>query len=105
MALGMNNFRIFNMILLETIFLVVAGSPIGLLFSYFTVKYLHSTGINLSRFEKTMSSFGYDQVVYPTIGSHQYIMILIVVGATALFSAVFPVRRAVKIIPMKAIRK
>ncbi|MEY4593654.1 MAG: hypothetical protein RIQ47_64, partial [Bacteroidota bacterium] len=105
MALGMNNFRIFSMIILETIFLVIAGSPVGLLLSYFTVDYLHATGIDLSRFEKTMSSFGYDQVVYPTIGIHQYLMILIVVGVTALFSAVFPARRAIKIIPMKAIRK
>lgn len=105
MALGMNNFRIFSMIILETIFLVIAGSPVGLLLSYFTVDYLHATGIDLSRFEKTMSSFGYDQVVYPTIGIHQYLMILIVVGVTALFSAVFPTRRAIKIIPMKAIRK
>lgn len=105
MALGMNNIRIFLMIVVETVILVLAGSPPGILLSYLTVSYLHRRGIDLRHFEKTMSSFGYDQIVYPVIDSRHYLMILSIVGFTAILSAVFPARRAMKIIPMKAIRK
>lgn len=105
MALGMNQLKIFLMVMLETVLLVLAGSPPGILFSYITVAVLHDRGINLLSLEKTMSSFGYDPVVYPVIEQRHYLMILVIVGITAVFSAILPARKAMKIKPLKAIRK
>jgi ABC-type lipoprotein release transport system permease subunit len=105
LSLGMNKFRIFGMILLETVFLVMAGCPAGIIPALFTVMYTRKTGINLSVFSDTYSSFGYSSEVFPSLDSRDLGMIILLVIFTALVSALFPAWRALKLKPAEAIRK
>jgi putative ABC transport system permease protein len=105
LSLGMNKFRIFGMILLETFFLVLAGCPAGILPAMLTIMYTRRNGIDLSIFSDTFSSFGYSNVVFPSLQPGQFGMIMLLVVITALFSALFPARRALSLKPAEAIRK
>lgn len=105
LSLGMNRLRIFGMILLETVFLVMAGFPAGIIPAIITIMYTRNKGINLSVFSDTFSSFGYSNVVFPSLTIAQFGMVLVMVVVTALLSALFPARRALKMKPAEAIRK
>jgi ABC-type lipoprotein release transport system permease subunit len=105
LSLGMNRLRIFGMILLETVFLVMAGFPAGLIPAFITIMYTRNKGINLAVFSDTFSSFGYSNVVFPSLTIAQFGMVLVMVVITALLSALFPARRALKLKPAEAIRK
>jgi len=105
LALGMNKFRIFGMILLETIFLVLAGCPAGIMPALITIMYTRKRGIDLSVFSETFASFGYSNEVFPSLTTGQFGTVMLLVVVTALFSALFPARRALKLKPAEAIRK
>lgn len=104
LALGMNRMKVFSMILTETIFLVLAGSPAGLLFSFATISYFQKTGISFRQFAETFQSFGYAETIYPRIEPKYYLIILIMVCITALLAAIIPARKALKLKPSESIR-
>jgi ABC-type lipoprotein release transport system permease subunit len=105
MALGMNRFRLFRMMVYETVFLVLAGAPAGLLAAIGTVEWLHRTGIPFERFKDVFSNFGYAHIVYPTLEPRHYITVSIMVVITALLASLLPAYRAMRIRPVQAIRK
>lgn len=105
MALGMNRFRVFRLIMLETIFLVLTACPFGILLAFLTVAYFGRKGIDLSSFSETLENFGYDAITYPVIRAPQLIRVIIMVIITALISSLFPARRALKLKPAEAIKK
>lgn len=104
-ALGMNKFKIFIMILLETFFLILAGCPIGILLAFVSIGITQKTGIDFSRFSDVYSSFGYSSVIYPNLTSRQFVIIMFLVLLTALFSALFPARRALRLNPAESLKK
>ena len=105
LALGMNKFKIFIMILLEKLFLILAGCPIGMILAAISVTITQHTGIDLSRYSDTYSSFGYDAIIYPSLTFNQIKTVLLLVVLTALISALFPARRALKLNPAQALKK
>lgn len=105
LALGMNKFKIFIMILLETLFLILAGCPIGMILAAISVTITQHTGIDLSRYSDTYSSFGYDAIIYPSLTFNQIKTVLWLVVLTALISALSPARRALKLNPAQALKK
>ena len=105
LALGMNKFKIFMMILLETFFLILAGCPIGILLAFATIAISQKTGIDLSQFSETYSSFGYNSIIYPSLTARQFGIVILLVLITALFSALFPARRALKLNPAESLKK
>jgi len=105
MALGMKRSGIFFMILWETIFLVMAGCPFGVLFSIITVYYTGKYGLDLSVFQDSLASFGYASIIYPKLETYHYVVMLLMVAATAIISSIFPARKALKLEPADAIRK
>lgn len=105
LALGMNKFKIFMMIILETFFLILAGCPIGILLAFATIGITNQTGINFSQFSEVYSSFGYSSIIYPTLTWNQFGNIVVLIVLTALFSALFPARRALKLKPAESLKK
>lgn len=105
LALGMNKFKIFLMILLETFFLILAGCPIGISLAFATIGITQQTGINLSQFTEVYSSFGYSPVIYPILTWNQFGNIVVLIILTGLFSALFPARRALKLKPAESLKQ
>ncbi len=105
LALGMNKLKIFLMILFETFFLILAGCPIGILLAIATIAITQQTGIDFGRFSEAYSSFGYDSVIYPSLTLKQFGTMLLLIIITAVFSALFPARRALTLSPAESLKK
>jgi ABC-type lipoprotein release transport system permease subunit len=105
LALGMNKFKIFIMIVLETLFLILAGCPIGILLAFATIAFTQQTGIDLGQFSQAYSSFGYSSIIYPCLTVRQFGIVMLLVLITALCSALFPARRALKLNPAESLKK
>lgn len=106
MALGMNKIKLFKLVLLETIFLTVAGAPIGLFISWIVCKYFQVHGINWANMGKEMmSSFGFDVMIYPIFPTEKVITIVCFVFATAFLSCLYPAIKALSLKPVEALRK
>ncbi len=104
MAVGMNKVRVFSMIVLETIFLSLTGGICGILLAILLVAITSRTGIDLSLWAEGLNAVGFDSVVFPTIGFDTIVVVAILVIVTALFSAIYPARKAVRLNPSEAIR-
>ncbi len=105
MAIGMSKPRLFFMIILETLFLTLAGSPLGFAISYFTIYYFNIKGINLSMFAEGLAGYGYATIVYPTLAFSFYPGIYLMTFSAALLASLYPAAKALKLKPVEAIRK
>lgn len=106
MAIGMNKIKLFVMISLETICLVITAAPIGMLLGYFTVQYLGETGMDLSAvYDEGYAAYGFKSFIYPKLEDIYYIRITIMVIVTALLASIYPAITAIRLDPLKAIRK
>lgn len=106
LALGMNRPRLFLLVLSETVFLTLAGMPAGLALSWGTIYLTSRHGIDTASFAKDlMSSFGYSSVIYPQFPVEQLFTVVLIVGATAILSAILPAVKALRLRPVEALRR
>ncbi|WP_230547572.1 FtsX-like permease family protein [Mucilaginibacter sp. UR6-11] len=106
MALGTNRLKVFSLIFLETIFLTLAGTPIGILIGWGTSAYFNEHGLDLSGMgQDMMSSFGFGTMVYPEFPADKLLAVLLIVTGTAIISCLFPAIKAVKLRPVEALRR
>ena len=106
MAIGMNKIKLFIMISLETISLVIVATPVGMLLGFFTVEYLGHTGMDLSAvYDEGYAAYGFQSYIYPKLEDIYYIRITIMVIVTALLASIYPAITAIRLDPLKAIRK
>lgn len=105
MAIGMNKRRVFSMIMLETLFLALVGSPLGLLLSIFTMYLMGEYGIDLSNYSEGLEMYGYDHILYPFVQTESYVRVIIGVFVTAIIGAVYPAWKAIKLKPAEALHK
>lgn len=105
-ALGMNRAKLFLLVLLETVFLTIIGTPFGLLIGWLATEYFSINGIDIASFAgEAMSSFGFSSMIYPEFPWEQLPSILIIVILTALFSCIFPAIKSGRLQPVEALRK
>jgi ABC-type lipoprotein release transport system permease subunit len=104
MAIGMNKRRIRRMIVLETIFLTFIGTVVGILVSYFLVGYFSNHGINLGMYSDAFEELGYSSMIYPILNREFYVQVIVLTVLTALFAAIFPIRRAIRMNPAEVLR-
>jgi len=103
MAVGMAKQKVFFMIMVETLFLSLIGGPIGLLVSYLSISYFGSAGINLG--DAAYGEMGFSNIIYPYLESSEYVKVGIMVFFMALFAAIYPSVKALRLKPVEAIRK
>ena len=104
MAIGMNRGRIFKMIMLETIFLTIVGAVVGMFSGWAITEALGRTGIHFSGWGEGFEAIGFAAVVYPILSPEFFILITIMVIATAIVSSIWPARKALKLNPVEALR-
>jgi len=105
-ALGTGRARIFLLILMETVLLTAAGTPIGLLAAYLITRYYEQHGLDLSGMGKDMmASFGFETTIYPSFPWEKLSVILIMVIGTALLSCLLPALKALRLQPVEALRR
>jgi ABC-type lipoprotein release transport system permease subunit len=106
MALGTNKSRIFWLVLMETIFLTLAGTPVGIFIAWLITNYYNKHGLDISGMGKEMmSSFGVNTMVYPEFPTDKLIGVLLIVIVTAILSCLFPAIEALKLRPVEALRR
>ncbi|WP_234567623.1 ABC transporter permease [Rhodohalobacter sp. 614A] len=104
-AIGMNKARTFSMVMIETVFLTMVGAPVGLFISWLCITYFGNVGIDLSAFAQGLNQYGIGTVVYPSLSWPYYVNIMLMIAVAALFSALYPAWRTLKLKPVQAIRK
>lgn len=105
-ALGANHIKIFLLIFLETIFLTLAGTPVGIFIGWATTAYFNKHGLDLAGMgREMMSSFGFGTMIYPEFPTEKLSGVLLIVIGTALISCLFPAIKALKLQPVEALRR
>jgi ABC-type lipoprotein release transport system permease subunit len=104
MAVGMNKRKIFKMIILEAVMLTITGGVVGIIIGTAVTKYLETTPINLSLFSEGLDKYGFASLVYTSLSSDSVVIISILVIITGILSAIYPVRKALKLNPAEATR-
>jgi ABC-type lipoprotein release transport system permease subunit len=104
LCIGMSKWKVFSMVVLETVLVAGVGGPLGLLFARLSIGHFSKTGIDLSIVAEGLKSFGMETVVYPELATGYYLNITAMVVITAIVSAIYPARRAVKYDPAEAVR-
>jgi ABC-type lipoprotein release transport system permease subunit len=104
MAVGMSKFRVFWMLMLETVLLTLTGGVFGILLGLLVTVVTSKKGIDLSFYAKGLEDMGYSSHVYPTIEINMVVVIVILVLVTGLIASIYPARKALKYKPAEAIR-
>ena len=99
----MNKFKVYLMIMIETVFLALIGAPIGLFIGFATVNYYANRGVDLSNYSKGLEAFGYSSILYPYLDFIVYPTVTIAVILTAIIGALYPAWKAIKLKPVDAI--
>jgi putative ABC transport system permease protein len=106
MSVGMNKMRVFSMILLETTFLTISGSALGMVLGSITVGLTSETGIDFTALgADALSDFGIDAVIFPQIDPTFYWYLVAMVMVTAIVSSIYPAYKALSLNPADAVRK
>lgn len=104
MAIGMNRFRLFVMIVQETVFLSLTGGVFGIIIGYLVSNYFGRVGINLNLWKDVFAELGYSSIIYPVMDNSTMIGTTIMVIFAGVFSAMYPAYKALKLNPCEAIR-
>lgn len=105
MAIGLNRWRLFMMIVLETVFLVMLGIPLGILITSLSVNYFNQHGIDVSSFSEGLAQYGFSTVIHPELEASYYFPVALMTAGAALLSAIYPAIKALQLKPAVAIRK
>lgn len=102
LALGMNKFKVFAMIILETISLAVSGAVLGMILGFWLIRWLGNTGIFMG---EGMVEFGYEPMVYPIMDNAAFVNVTLIVFIIAVLASIYPALKAVGLVPAEAVRK
>jgi putative ABC transport system permease protein len=104
MAIGMKNRRLFGMILTEALVLGILGTFLGIGIACAITLPLSASGIDLSMFSESLTSFGSGSIIYPVLSVGTLVDSMIIIPLIAVLGAVYPALKAVRFEPVRAIR-
>jgi len=104
LSVGMNKRKVFAMIILETLFLVLIATPLGILLAVGSISYFGMHGIDLSVVAKGLESLGMGAKVFTRLPLPLYWDITLMTLVVALLAAIVPARRALKLNPAEAVK-
>ena len=105
-AIGMSKRKIFNMIMLETVFLTLLGGIVGIILGIAVVLPTMETGIDLGFFMgDQFEDFGFSSIIYPILNVQMVVEIVVLVILAGILSAIYPAKKALKLKPLEAIRE
>lgn len=106
MAVGLNQKKVFGMIMLETAFLTIPGAAFGMLAGLLTILLTHNAGIDLAAVGgDSLSDWGFSSLIHPYLEPSFYAILSIMVIITAFLTSVYPAVKALRLKPSEAIRK
>lgn len=100
-AIGMKKRRLFNMVMLETVFLTLTGGLLGMILTKLMLTFTSRTGIEVST-----GTEGYNGLtkIYPNVSTEYFIIVIVLVILTGIFSSLYPAIKTLKIKPLEALR-
>ncbi len=104
MAVGMKKKRIFLMIMLESVFLSLAGGVLGMVFGAGVSLYFAAHGLDMSAYAGAWNSYGFDAVVYPLLKVDFFLATTFMVILTGILASLYPARKSLKLNPADALR-
>jgi ABC-type lipoprotein release transport system permease subunit len=104
MAIGMSKKKVFWMIMLETVFLTLCGSLVGMALGALILKITGHTGLDFSSVGEGFEAVGFAAVVYPNIEWGFFFGIIVLVVLVGVLSSIAPARKALKMKPIDALR-
>jgi len=104
MAIGMNRFKVFKMIMYETTMLALVGAVFGIAISALFTWYFGDVGIDISSVGEGFEQLGYSSVMHPVLEKEDYIQVVVLVMITGVIASIFPTIRALKMKPAEAVR-
>ncbi|NOX84467.1 MAG: ABC transporter permease [Chlorobi bacterium] len=104
MAIGMNKFRIFSMIVLESVMLSLTGGVAGVIIGGLASKWGETHPVDLSWWAQGYEQLGYDAFVYTHIEPVMMVNVTLLVILTGIIAALYPAYKALKNDPADALR-
>ncbi len=104
MAVGMHKFRIFWMIIVESVMLSLVGGILGIILGTVVSKINEKYPVDLSMWSEGYEQLGYDAFVYTKLQPEFLINVTILVIITGIIAALYPAYKALKNDPADALR-
>lgn len=104
MSIGMKNRRLVAMVLAEAFLLGASGAVLGLAVGVGIILPLSHSGLNLSMFSESLTSFGTGSIIYPVIRFEAILQALLIIPLIAVMGALYPAFKATRYQPVEAIR-